>query len=92
LVPAGFKSDLASIPRPIWPIIAPFELSIAATLVHDMLYRSSGKSGDITMSREDVDLLFYTILIYDGVPKWKALAAYYSVRLFGKVPWNRYKK
>ena len=38
-VPAGFAFDLASIPRLFWPLAAPFELSIAAPLLHDFLYR-----------------------------------------------------
>ena len=33
----GFLFDLASIPRPLWTLIAPFELSIVAPLVHDFI-------------------------------------------------------
>ena len=42
-VPAGFEFDLSSVPRIFWSLIAPFELSIAAPLLHDFLYRYGGK-------------------------------------------------
>ena len=34
----GFRFDLASIPRVFWFLVSPFELSIAAPLLHDFLY------------------------------------------------------
>ena len=37
-VPTGFEFDLASVPRPLWWLISPFDLSIAAPLIHDLLY------------------------------------------------------
>lgn len=41
-IPEDTTFDLASTPRIIWPLIAPFDLSIAAPLMHDMLYRHGG--------------------------------------------------
>lgn len=41
-MPERFRFDLASLPREAWPLIAPFELSIAAPLLRDYLYRSGG--------------------------------------------------
>jgi hypothetical protein len=41
-IPAGFVFDLASVPRVLWWLIAPFELSIVAPLIHDWLYRVEG--------------------------------------------------
>jgi hypothetical protein len=41
-VPAGFRFDLSSVPRVFWSLIAPFELSIVAPLLHDFLYRYGG--------------------------------------------------
>lgn len=41
-VPVGWRFDLASVPRMFWTLIAPFELSLAAALVHDFLYRTAG--------------------------------------------------
>ena len=41
-VPAGFMFDLSSVPRALWWLIAPFELSIVAPLLHDYLYEHGG--------------------------------------------------
>src|SRR5262245_11715481 len=40
---AGFRFDLASVPRLAWPLIGPFELSLVAPLAHDFIYRHGGK-------------------------------------------------
>src|SRR5262245_27877039 len=37
-VAKGFLTDLASVPRAAWWAIAPFELSVAAPIVHDYIY------------------------------------------------------
>ena len=36
-VPAGYITDLASVPRPIWAVISPFDVARAA-VIHDLLY------------------------------------------------------
>ena len=37
IVPKGYITDLASVPRAIWGVISPFDIARAA-VVHDMLY------------------------------------------------------
>ena len=83
-VPAGFKFDLASIPRFFWRLIAPFELSIAAPLVHDYLYRNSGYVPTGNFSRSDADWIFLQIMREEKVPAWRRWSAYFAVRIFGK--------
>ncbi len=39
---AGYAYDLASVPRPLWWLIAPNELSLVAPLFHDLLYDFRG--------------------------------------------------
>lgn len=85
IVPAGFECDLASVPRVLWPIIAPFELSPAAAVVHDYLYRNGG-FGVIT--RKGADDILAQIMEEEGVPAWKRRAAYSAVRLFGGRAWK----
>jgi hypothetical protein len=94
LIPIHFRFDLASIPRILWPLISSFELSIAAPLIHDYLYRFQGRpihhaatlesvefvSQKITRKR--ADQIFYDIMILEGVPKWKAVATFKAVRWF----------
>jgi hypothetical protein len=43
-IPASFDFDLSSVPRIFWPLVAPFELSIVAPLVHDFLCRYTGQA------------------------------------------------
>jgi Protein of unknown function (DUF1353) len=94
-VPAGFEFDLASIPRPLWWLISPFELSIAAPLVHDFLSQHEGDppAGSITppriYSRPEADRLFRHIMEVEGVPWWRRVLAYFGVRAFGWLAWRR---
>jgi hypothetical protein len=43
--PAGFVTDLASIPRPIWSFFPPDGPWVKGAIVHDFLYYTQG-SGD----------------------------------------------
>ena len=82
-VPEGFRFDLASIPRVFWFLVSPFELSIAAPLLHDFLYDSNGNPPDGAIdpprvyTRKEADQLFRTIMEIEGVP---ALASQPGIR------------
>lgn len=88
-IPAGFQFDLASIPRFFWRVIAPFELSLSAPLVHDFLYACQGHppEGTVvpprTFTRLESDRLFLVLMRLEGVPLWRRWLAYCAVRLFG---------
>lgn len=94
----GFAFDLASIPRLVWWLIAPFELSICAPLVHDYLYSCGGKfqhDSKVAMwgcrlwyTRAETDALFLRIMCEEGVPRWRRTLAYVAVRLFGWLSWG----
>jgi hypothetical protein len=94
-VPAGFRFDLSSVPRALWWLIAPFELSIAAPLLHDFLYLhgSLPPAGSVdpprTYTRADADRIFVEIMQAEGVPAWRRLLGYAAVRLFGRNAWRR---
>lgn len=96
LVPAGFTFDLASIPRLVWVVIAPFELSIAAPLLHDFLYRHRGvpavDHSARTYTRAEADRLFLEVMTREGVRRWRMLAAFGAVRLFGWLAWNGHQE
>lgn len=84
-IPEHFETDLASIPKIVWPIMAPAHSSlIRPAIVHDWFYR---KTCDFT--RLQTDLIFYHMLRNDGVSAFKASTMYYAVRLFG---WNYYNE
>jgi hypothetical protein len=94
-VPAGFMFDLASIPRIFWGLIAPFELSVAAPLLHDFLYQHRGDPPPGTLTpprtytRSEADTLFRTVMEQEGVPGWRRVLGYLAVRLFGFLAWRR---
>jgi hypothetical protein len=96
-VPRGFLFDLASVPRPLWAIIAPHELSVRAALVHDHLYRNAGliipgdaHPGEIIrrFTRFDADILFLRMMREDGVPLWRRSLAFLAVRIGGRGAWR----
>ncbi len=93
-VPRGFEFDLASIPRAFWWLVSPFDLSIAAPLLHDFLYRYAGDppGGSVspprTYSRRQADLVFRDIMREEGVSWWRRVAAYRAVRWFGGNAWG----
>lgn len=88
VIPAEFNFDLASVPRWLWPIISSFELSIVAPLIHDYFYRYNGKPvyhlPVRKVTRAQADEIFHDMMILEGIPRWKAEAAYRAVRLFAR--------
>jgi hypothetical protein len=93
-VPAGFEFDLSSVPRALWWLIAPFELSIVAPLLHDYLYEHGGNppAGSVvpphTYTRRETDDLFRKVMEQEGVAPWRRTLAYAAVRLFGGQAWK----
>jgi hypothetical protein len=83
-VPHLFQFDLSSIPRLAWPVVAPFELSVVAPLIHDWLYCNDGVITGWTFTRLQADAMFYDIMVDEGVSRWRAGAAYRAVRTFGR--------
>ena len=94
VVPAGFVFDLSSVPRALWWLIAPFELSIVAPLLHDYIYEHGGDlpPGSVTpphvYTRKEADDLFRRVMEQEGVPAWRRALAYSAVRLFGGKAWK----
>jgi hypothetical protein len=84
-IPTGFTTDLASVPRPVWPLISPFDLSILAPLVHDWHYR--GNDRDI-YNRKESDVLFLDIMREEGVARWRRIPSYHVVRVVGGRHWK----
>jgi hypothetical protein len=91
---AGFSFDLSSIPRPLWWLIAPNELSILAPLFHDLLYSVRGvlPEPDVTpwrtFTRREADGVFLSLMEAEGVARWRRLAAYSAVRACGELAWR----
>ena len=79
-VPAGFVTDLASVPRCLWWLLPPFGPWSAAAVLHDYLY-TQVRSG--LCSRRFADLLFLESMTVLKVSRWRRLTMFYAVRLFG---------
>jgi hypothetical protein len=93
----GTLSDGASVPRILWPVMAPDELGRVAVFNHDDLYRNGGfawiKQNGVWVhvqlyTRLEADRLFYDLMILEGVPYWRARAAYLGVRARGAAHWQ----
>ncbi len=80
-VAAGFVTDLASIPRPLWAVIAPFGLHAAAAVVHDYGYCEKARP------KSAYDRIFREAMLVLGVRKSKAYAMWLAVYLFGWFAW-----
>lgn len=85
-IPAGYITDFASTPRPIWALLPPHGGLMLASLPHDWGYSHGGKSG--LLPKRWWDGLFRDLLrITPDVSAWKTPVAYASVRAFGKGGW-----
>jgi len=85
VIPTGFETDLASIPRVAWPVMSPaYSQFIRPAIVHDWFYRMT-----CDFNRQQTDLIFYHMLRQEGVSITSATLMYYAVRLFG---WKFYSE
>ncbi|EBQ9424332.1 phage tail protein [Salmonella enterica subsp. enterica serovar Potsdam] len=82
-VPAGFITDLASVPRIFWTLLPPDGKYAKAAIIHDYLYDNALRT------KKEADRIFLDGMTVLGVPEWKRTIMYYAVRLFGKGMYNR---
>ena len=89
----GFKTDLASTPKFLWNLIAPWDIARAA-IIHDLLYlkirqyraKMPEDMLSISLAKKAADNVFL-MAMKDSEPKvasWKINAAYYAVVAFGR--------
>lgn len=76
-VPAGFKTDFASIPRILWRVLPPWDKHKRAAVIHDFLYQTGATS------RWMADSLFYEAMKTLNVPVWKRVVMWLGVRVGG---------
>lgn len=84
-IPAGFTTDLDSVPRIPALYTAIKGRSVWAALLHDYLYASQ------CVKRKEADQLFRKAMIEEGVPNWIAYSMYLSVRAFGGLYYKKIK-
>ena len=85
-VPAGFRSDGASVPRFFWRWVFPpgDSRALRAAFAHDFIYRTHPEK----WTKQMADLMFYDLLCEDGVPRFRAFRAYKGVEWFGNAAWQ----
>lgn len=92
LVPVNFRFDLASFPAITKPFLNNDDARVRrAAAVHDWIFRKKGRMPSfqwqsvrypsILLSREVADNIFYTGLLEDRYPAWKAQLAYRGLQL-----------
>lgn len=92
VVPAGFLTDGASVPRMFWGVIAPWGPWGQAAALHDYLleYKVAYHKNERTLvTRDDADRFFGEALKVTKMPRWKRWLMYAGVRLWTKFGWNR---
>ncbi|EAO2871951.1 DUF1353 domain-containing protein [Salmonella enterica] len=77
-VPAGFITDLATVPRIFWIMLPPDGKYAKAAIIHDYLYDNALRT------KKEADLIFLDGMTVLGVPRWKRTIMYCAVRLFGR--------
>lgn len=86
-VPAGFVTDLASIPYQVWRRFPRWGRWSGAAIVHDYLYQVRPDGID----RATADRVFLELMRADRVRYGDYTIIYAAVREFGDRPWNKYR-
>jgi hypothetical protein len=97
---AGFRFNGASVPRVGRPLIDRLDLGAKAAGYHDAWYEGTGlirpgygwQTGGRLRRVPDVEAIFYTMMLEDGVHPTRALWAYRATRYFGGGTWERYRR
>lgn len=86
VVPEGFVTNFASIPRLFWPVISPVDDHGKAAVVHDYCYYYA------PYDRKLCDYIFREALTVLNVKPWKVWCMYKLVRWFGWLAWWNHRK
>lgn len=85
LVPAGFQTDLASIPRGLWNVLPKSGPYDKAAVIHDFLYRYNG------CTRAQADGILGEAMQASGVSGWQRWTILLAVRIGGQGIWNKHR-
>ena len=78
VVPVGFKTNGANIPRVFWSLFPPNSPEyLSAVVLHDYMCANVGEYG-----YEKADRYFYDAMLEIGVSKWKAKLFYFWVKWY----------
>ena len=96
VVPTGFETDFASVPRLLWPVLPPTGKYTAAAVVHDWLYQHpwvvlTGLVVTKILNRAECDGIFNEAMQVLSVGTWTRRTVYSGVRVGGWVTWRKYR-
>jgi len=74
VVPAGFITDLASIPEPLWWWESPHEGTMAPAIIHDYLYWEQ------SCTKDEADAVMYVAMTEVGLEGDKIAGVYVGIR------------
>lgn len=86
IVPEGFVTDFASVPRLPLAFLLTGDSAHEAAVVHDYLYYRG------VVDRRTADAVFKEAAIASGEPAWKATMMHWGVRLGGWIAWNNHRQ
>ena len=81
-VPAGFVTDFASVPWPLWSFLPYWGKYGKAAVLHDYIYQTQSRT------RKEADEIFHEAMLVSGTKPWKARVMYWGVRIFGFLAWH----
>lgn len=97
VVPAGFVTDLASVPRAVWSFYPPDGPWAKAAIIHDFLYATRGTgvwhgrigvTRDRPYTRKEADDILKEAMADRKVGSWEQSVIWTSVRLGGAGGWG----
>ena len=79
VVPGGFETDFASVPRLVLAYGLVGNTAHAAAVVHDYIYRTPG----VSLTRAEADGVMLEAMEATGIPWWRRQLIYTGVRMGG---------
>ena len=94
IIPAGFVTDFASVPRLPLVFLLAGDTAHEAAVVHDYLYRRAPLIGTPPrpITRAEADAVFLEAMQATGIPAWRRRLMYAAVRAGGWRPWGQYRQ
>lgn len=86
IVPAGFITDMGSVPRIFWNILSPWGKASKAFILHDYLYSTEKRSRLVS------DAILLEAMEVLGVNWFQRKLIYNGVRMGGWIAWKKNRK
>jgi len=83
VVPKGYVTDGASVPRGLWNLFPPNGKYLEAAVVHDYIYTDLCS----VYTKEEADNIFVDVMEELGIAYWRRQAMWLGVHLGGKGNW-----